>query len=110
MEGLIMTSRQDLLAEIDITLDGSGNYVGDWLDSSGVLTVRIVIQTMGSTNPADVSLEQSSDQTNEVSTDGFSEAFGEFEITARYFRLLVTGGQASVGFRAVIRDVTKRVS
>jgi type 1 fimbria pilin len=100
-----MAQRADLLAELDITLDGSGDYTGPWLDSAGVLLLRVVNTGSG------VRIEESNDQTNlvqintiEIAGEGLPYGQEEIPITARYFR--VRGyGEANAALHAAVRVV-----
>lgn len=96
-----MANRADLI-EVNTTLSGSGTYAGDWLDSAGVLRARLLFQFSGQVGT--VTLEQSSDQTNVIATDTWTNDT-ERSLTARYFRITANGGAASAAFRAVIRTV-----
>lgn len=95
-----MAKRADLLAEIDTTLDGSGDYTGEWLDSAGVNLARVLYAAAGT----QALVQESSDQTNVLSTP-VPTGYGEVPLTARYFRLAVDGGTANAAFRAMIRAV-----
>lgn len=95
-----MAKRADLLAEVDTTLDGSGDYTGEWLDSAGVDTIRVLHLIAGT----QAIIQESSDQSSVLSTP-VPSGYGEVPLTARYFRLAVDGGTANATFRATIRKV-----
>lgn len=100
-----MAQRTDLVAEIDTTLDGSGDYTGPWIDSAGIFRLRVANTGSG------VRIEESNDQTNtvqvntvEVSSEGLPYAQEEISITARYFR--VRGyGDPNAALHASVRVV-----
>lgn len=96
-----MAQRADLLAEISTTLDGSGNFAGTWIDSGGVKNVRVIHSSVGVTPQIDESSDQSVILGNTTVSGGYAEA----PLTARYFRLTVSGGTANATFRAVLRAV-----
>jgi hypothetical protein len=95
-----MAQRADLLAEIDTTLDGSGDYTGDWIDSSEIYSVRVLYSGVGT----QALIQESANQTNVLSTS-LPVGFGEVPITARYFRFAVDGGSANATLRATVRTV-----
>jgi hypothetical protein len=87
-----MAQRTDLVAEIDTTLDGTGDYTGPWIDSAGIFLIRIVNVGSG------IRIEESNDQTNtvqintvEIAGEGLPYAQEEIAITARYFRVMGYG-------------------
>lgn len=99
-----MAQRTDLVAEIETTLDGSGDYTGPWIDSAGIFKVRVVNVGSG------IRIEQSNDQTNAVQIStvdvGVEGPYRheEIAITARYFR--VRGyGDANAPLHAAVRVV-----
>jgi len=92
-----MANRSDLPVEVDTTLDGSGVYVGAWIDSAGIFRVRCVVQG------AIAGVDESSDQTNVLRSVTLADG-DEVALTTRYFRL-VGSGSASATFRAALRVV-----
>lgn len=93
-----MARRTDLLVEVDTTLDGTGRYVGDWVDTAGVLTIR-VFTTQGSS----LLIEQSADQV-QILADTLGVDL-EFDLTMRYFRIAVDGGTPNAAFRGTVRAI-----
>lgn len=95
-----MANRSDLLSEVDTTIDANGDYIGPWIDSGQVQTVRVIYTDLGIA-PA---IEESADQANVIRGIGLTNG-ANVNITARYFRLKVDGssGYAGQAFRAVIR-------
>jgi type 1 fimbria pilin len=100
--------RADLLLEVDTTLDGSGEYIGDWIDTGGVLTALVTFQSNSSTGIFEV--QQSMDQSF-VFFDGNGPNLGgggssqEYPLRARYFRIKASGGTASATLRACVRAI-----
>lgn len=100
-----MAQRTDLIAEIDTTLDGSGDYTGSWLDSGGIFLIRVVNTGSG------VRIEESNNQTDvvqvntsEVAAEGLPWAQEEMSLTARYFR--VRGyGDANAALHVAVRVI-----
>jgi len=100
-----MSQRADLIAEIDTTLDGSGDYTGSWLDSAGIFKVRVVNTGSG------VKIEESNNQSDivqvntvAIASEGLPYAQEEIALTARYFR--VRGyGDASAALHAAVRAI-----
>lgn len=83
-----MATRFDLVAELDTTLDGSGDYTGPWIDSSNIYKIRIVNVGSG------MRIEESNNQTDivQVNTVGIPDEglpynAEEVLITSRYFRI-----------------------
>lgn len=95
-----MTQRVDLLAEIDTTLDAAGDYTGDWIDSGGVNTIRVLYSAIGTQGL----IQESADQVSALSSP-VPAGYGELPLTARYFRFTVDGGTANAALRATIRAV-----
>lgn len=95
-----MARRGDLLVEVNSTLDGSGDYTGDWIDSSGIFTIRVLATTAG-VNPG---IQQTADQVY-IFSDTLGAGYQEYPITARYFRLYMDGGTPNAAFRAIVRAV-----
>lgn len=94
-----MARRVDLLVEADTTLDGSGTYASDWIDTSGVYTVRVV-----SNLPGETYVVQSADQTNALASTLANGV--DVPITARYLRVEVGApSQANADYRVTIRSV-----
>lgn len=91
----------ELLLEVDTTLDGNGDYVGPWIDASGVLKGRVIYN---STEGAGV--EQSNDATNVFGGVGVASGT-EFPVTARYIRFVLDApsGQANAPFRLAIKAI-----
>lgn len=91
----------NLLAEVNTTLDGNGDYTGTWLDVDGVLKVRVLY------NSADAAgLQQSNDKTNVISTATVASN-GDVALTARYCRFVLDApiGQANAAFYLAMRAV-----
>lgn len=83
-----MARRIDLIAEIDTTLDGSGDYTGEWIDSCGIRTIRVANVGSG------VRIEESNNQTDivqvntsDVAPEGLPYNKEEITITARWLRV-----------------------
>jgi hypothetical protein len=93
-----MAQRSDLLAEVDTTFDGGGNYTGDWFDSGQIYTIR-VIRSGGSSTTFEESIDQTHIVNSGTVTPGANQA-----VTARYFRITASGTPAAA-YRAVIRVV-----
>lgn len=94
-----MAVRRDLVLEVDTTLDGSGNYASDWLDSSAIYDVRVLHWFSGSPSPT-VQIDESSDQTHILTSTVLG---ADASLTARYFRLSANGGGVGATFRAAVR-------
>lgn len=97
-----MAHRMDLLAEINTTLDSSGDYTGDWIDSAGIDTVRIAYSSAGARGL----IQESTDQV-EIRSAELPVGYGEMPITLRYFRFAVDGGTPNAALRATLRVVTR---
>jgi hypothetical protein len=96
-----MARRGDLLVEVNTTLDGSGNYTGDWIDSSGIERIR-VLSTTASVFPQ---IQQTADQVY-IFQDTLASGSEEYAITGRYFRLAMVSGTANATYRAIVRAVS----
>lgn len=88
-----MANRIDLPWEVEgavLAGPNTGEYLSDWLDSSGVFKVRVMVS--GSTGASgnhgvSVSIQQSINAVDVIATSGSVES----EITARYWRVRATG-------------------
>lgn len=107
-----MAPRADLLGEVDTTLDGSGNYTGPWIDTGGILKVRIAWQSNMAPTAGVVKVEESSDQANviRVQFTGSGGDSGEgqrvdVDLGARYFRFKISGGTANATLRLSLRSI-----
>lgn len=105
--------RTDLTVELFELLDGSGAYTGDWLDTSGVQSVRVSASFNGGTPTVSVEEAQfdtgnSGDprviRTQNVPVSSL-RAWAGLDLSARYYRLTVSGGSADNPFAATIRVV-----
>ncbi|HEY2086258.1 MAG TPA: hypothetical protein VGH54_09565 [Mycobacterium sp.] len=101
-----MSQRVDLLSEVDTTLDGSGGYIGPWIDSAGVDKIRV---TFRCASAGVLYVDHSSDQTN-VLYEGLEAVLGssigglsEQPLGARYFRVRADGDTANASLRLAVR-------
>lgn len=105
--------RNDLTVELFELLDGSGDYTGDWLDTSGVQSVRVSASFNG--GAPTVSIEEAQFDTSHsgdprvIRTQSVPvaslHAWAQLDLSARYYRLTVSGGSADNPFAATIRVV-----
>jgi hypothetical protein len=78
--------------------------VGDWVESTNVNSVRI--SSWASLTPPNISIEESIDGVTALAPGGFAMHSGDtLNVSARYFRLNVTGGAAGGVFRASVRSL-----
>lgn len=96
--------RSDMLLEFDGNLDSSGNYVSDWIDTTGIKAVV----SRWSVNPYVGSQSFQVDYSIDGVTaplglyDGF-DAYGFMNIRGRYFRVNISAGSPNAAFRIIIR-------
>lgn len=98
-----MAGKADVVITVDTTLDGSGNYTGDWYDADGVLTVRFANASSGAR------LQQSNDQTNLINvrtpvSTGTGYDMEDIPLVARYLRV-VGFGAPSAALRVNVRII-----
>ena len=96
-----MAQRADLVFEGPITLNGSGDFTGDWLDSAGIHVVAAAY-TQGT---AGVQLEQSTNASTLLILDSWAQG-AEKPILARYFRISVDGGTPNATVQISVRTVS----
>lgn len=99
---MTVTPREDLLIEVDTTLDGSGNYASDWLDSAEIHSVRLVFGFASGSGSVYVS--PSNDTTYSFPTLAVSSG-SEVAIASRYFQVVATG-TASTAFHLAVRKAS----
>lgn len=105
--------RQDIIVELYEVLDGSGNYTGDWIETSDINTIRVACSFNGGTPTVRVDEGQydpsASGDPRLIRSQSIAfaslRAFGEVDLTARYFRLVVSSGSADNPFASTIRAV-----
>ena len=102
--------RADLPIEVSSNLDSSGNYTSAWIDSADILSVRVVYYS--GVRAIGIAIDESSDETNLITTPPTNpvpatySGVANFVVSARYFRLNISGGGAAAAFWASIRNVT----
>lgn len=104
---MTLAPRADLPVELDTTLDGSGNYIGEWIDTAGMLKVRATWQSP--TSSGTFQIEQSMDQSfiffegpGSTTLDGTSQ---EYPLFARYFRVKAINGTPNGTLRVCVRAI-----
>lgn len=115
---LTPSSRTDIILEISATLDGSGNYSGDWLETTGLSTVLVSckfntsspipymwiehgIYTPGQNSPPFISFTNLFD----IDPNDHTQATTSVTLLARYFRLGVWSGSPGAVMNATVRKV-----
>jgi hypothetical protein len=96
--------RPDLPIEVDDVLDGTGNYYSEWVDSSKILSVRVVFNGIGNTVGA--AIQESNDTVNIVHAASGLTNGSEVNITGRYFRLWLANSTPGEVVRATVRAVS----
>jgi|SRR6476646_1335917 len=113
------TARTDIILEVRASLDESGNYSGDWIDTAGVLTALVSCK-FNTNNPVpylwvehgayitDQSSPPSICQTILFDLDPNDHTQGATTITmlARYFRIGVWAGSPESSMVATVRKLT----
>lgn len=99
-----MANRSDLLLEVDTTLDANGDYIGDWIDTGGVGSIRVVFSLPSGYYPV---IQHSADASNVISSDVINPSNTIIGLAARYFRFAadLSAGNAGLTVRASIRAV-----
>jgi len=97
--------REDMCLEGLMATDGSGNYVSDWLDSGGVLTVRLAarfLNVAGNSLHVDEAVYDGNgagagstprvvrSQSVTLTNSSF-DAFATLDLTCRWFRVSASG-------------------
>ena len=98
-----MAQRSDILFEIDTTLDGSGNYTGPWIESSGIHTVILTFTEGLGGGSGYPKFHLSADATNVIRSIESVGPGGEYKIPTRYFRFQESAGNANATFRLSIK-------
>jgi hypothetical protein len=109
--------RKDLALEGLKLLDGSGAWVSDWLDSSDVYTVRIAVFFLNS-GTGTVQVEEAEFDDNasagsstprvirsQALTVTSSKGYAELYLTARFYRVNVSGGSSNNHVALTVRAV-----
>lgn len=92
-----MAQRSDLVLEGPITLDGSGNYTGPWIDSAEIRSVGVIHSgTPGS------QIEFSSDASAVINIDTWTN-FTEKPVHSRFS---VAGGTANATVKVSVRAMS----
>jgi hypothetical protein len=108
------TRRNDLCLELYEVLDGSGNYTGEWLETSGISAVRVAASFTGGSPTTRIEEGQFDTSASggeprairsQVAPFAGNKAYAQVDLTCRYFRLTVTGGSADESFAATVRVV-----
>ena len=106
------THRQDLPLGIYELLDESGDYVGPWLETADIYTVRVVASFNGGSPILRIDDGQYDNGSSEprilrsqTITVAGNKGFAELALSARYFRLVVDSGLADNPFAATVRAV-----
>lgn len=109
---LVPTARVDLPVEVDVLLNGSGAYTGPWLETVDIFNVRVSCLFNGGSPTVTVEegIYTANDNTPKVIRSqnvpvSSLAAYAALSLSARYFRLTVTGGSADNLFQATIRSV-----
>jgi hypothetical protein len=115
----ILGNRRDILVEGYLNLDESGNYTSGWFDSAGLTHVRLAASyaglaaSLGSFTLSEASFIGTDDDSSRVTVRtqsvsvGGSSAYADLDLTARYFRLVVsgTGDNANSSFFLLMRGL-----
>jgi hypothetical protein len=105
--------RKDLLLEAHPTLDGSGNFSTDWIDSAYVDSVRVactfnggspVVQVIEGQYDPDSSGDPRMMRTQTITVSA-NKAYAELPLTCRFFQFAVTGGLAENPVAVTVRGV-----
>lgn len=95
-----MTPRGDLVIEVLDSTDGSGNYTGAWVDTSGIRELFFEVEN----GTAGVMLEYSSDGSTALAGSAFVPTNGVVhQVYARYIRFKIVSGSVSSAFWAMGR-------
>ena len=107
--------RNDILLEENTILDGSGAYTSPWVETSGIEMIRVAAMFNGGTPTVKIQEGVYGSGSNDPSGGivrnqdvvvSGNPGYAELAITARYFRLLITGGTSNGSYRATIRKVS----
>lgn len=98
-----MAQRPDILFEVDTTLDGSGNYIGPWIEAAEVHTVVAILSEGLGGASGYPKLHLSSDSTNVIRSIENFGSLTEYKIPARYFRFQTSAGNANAVLRLSIK-------
>jgi hypothetical protein len=108
------TLRKDLCLELYEVLDGSGNYTGEWLETSEIFTLRVAALFNGGSPTTRIEEGQFDTSASggeprvirsRVVPFASNRAYVQIDLTCRYFRLTITGGSAEESFAATVRVV-----
>jgi hypothetical protein len=100
--------RPDLPIEVDTTLDSTGTYIGEWVDTSSMLSARLSYFIFGG---GSVGFEESLDGAAPMYPSGPITPMNSLQNNAvvnpaaRYIRLHVSGGTVNAIFRASVRKI-----
>ena len=105
---MTITPRGDIFYEVSDVLDSSGNWTGDWIDSSQILSFVVGFHVSGGSNP-ELSVAGSIDGSTsigggEIIAANAAELYTDVvTLPYRYFRFSTTGaGSARAGDTIVI--------
>ena len=111
-------ARTDLLFEDRVTMDGSGDYTGDWIDTGGVLTVRVAFQFanvaqgtfllqegMNTSYGSSESIIWATQPTAASNKGGIWGGEADVNLVGRYIRFTLSGGDPSDYCFVTIRKV-----
>jgi hypothetical protein len=100
--------RPDLPIEVDSSLDATGTFTGEWVDTSSMVQARISYFLYGG---GTVGFDESIDGTDPISTSGPVSPLASLSNgavinpAARYIRLRVTQGTVNAAFKASVRKI-----
>lgn len=108
------TPRVDIPVEIYDLLDGSGDYTTAWLETASVFDVRVCVAGNGGSPTITVEDGMYNAPGGTVDTvraqgvpwlSATDTAFAEFGLSARYYRVVIVGGNANNPIHITVRSV-----